>query len=104
MDFQQEPHTKCTLTICDDLDEEEENLQTVSLDNDHWTMEEFPDRQLCIHVHSVPHELCLYPCPYLDYTSSSYYNTLDLSDISGFDDLMTTSSDEIIPAIDNIGY
>ena len=67
-------------------------------------MEEIPDRPLCIHEHSVPHELCPYPCPYLDYTSSSYYNTLDLSDISKFEDSMTTSSDEDIPTLDDIGY
>ena len=41
----------------------------------------------------------------MDYTSTSYYNTLDLSDISEFEDLMTTSSDEDIPALDHeIGY
>ena len=67
-------------------------------------MEEILDRHLCIHEHSIPHELCLYPCPYLDYTSSSYNDTLDLSDISAFEDLMTTSSDEDIPALDDIGY
>ena len=67
-------------------------------------MEEIPHQPLCIHEHSAPHELCLYPCPYLDYTSSSYYDTLDLSDISEFEDLMTTSSDENIPAPDKVGY
>ena len=41
----------------------------------------------------------------MDYTSSSYYDTLDLSDIFEFEDLMTTSSDEDIPALDkDIGY
>ena len=29
---------------------------------------------------------------------------MDLSDISEFEDLMTPSSDEDIPALDNIGY
>ena len=68
-------------------------------------MEEIPDRHLHIHGHSVLHELCPYPCPYMDYTSSLYYSTLDLSDISEFEDLMTTSSDEDIPALDEyIGY
>ena len=97
---------KCTLTTHDDLDdEEEEDFQTVSLEDDHWTTKEIPDRYLCIREHSVPHELCPYPCPYMDYISSSYYNTLDLSDISEFEDLMTTSSDEDIPALDeDIGY
>ena len=43
MDFLQHPPSKCTLTICNDLDvEEEEDFQTVSLD-DHLTMEEIPD-------------------------------------------------------------
>ena len=105
IDYLQQPHFKCTLTICDDLDgEEDKDFQTVSLEGDHWTTEEIPDRHLCIHEHSVLHELCSYPCPYLDYTSSSYYNTLDLSDISEFEDLMTTSIDEDIPALDEVGY
>ena len=95
------------LPICDDLDEEEEegeNFQTVSLEDDHWTMEEILDRHLCIHEHSLPHGLYPYPCPYLAYTSSSYYDTLDQSDISEFKDVMTTSSDEDIPALDKVGY
>ena len=85
-------------------DEEEEDFQTVPLDDEHWDMEEIPDRPLCIHKHSLPHGLCPYPCPYSDYQASSDYNSLDLSDISEFEDLMTTSSDEDIPALDNIGY
>ena len=54
---------------------------------------------LCIHEHSLP-----YPCPYSDYQASSYYDKLDLSDISQFEDLMTTSSDEDIPGLKDIGY
>ena len=105
MSFQQ--HTKCILTICDNLDddEEEESFQTLPLEDKHWTTEEIPDRHLCIHEHSVLHELCPYSCPYMDYTSSlSYSDTLDLSDISEFEDLMTTSSNEEIPTLDDIGY
>ena len=68
-----------------------------------YTTEEIPDRHLCIYKHPVPHSLCPYPCPYMDYTSTSY-NKLDLSDISEFEDLMTTSSDEDIPGLDEIGY
>ena len=103
--FLQQPPSECTLLICDDLDEEEkEDFQTVSLEDDHWTMEEIPDRHLCIHEHSLPHELCPYLCQYLDYTSSPYYDTLDLSDLSKFEDLMTTFSDENIPALDEVGY
>ena len=45
MDFLQHPHPMCTLTICEDLDddEEEKDFQTISLEDDHWTMEEIPD-------------------------------------------------------------
>ena len=99
--------SKYTYTICDDPeeDEEEEDFQTVTLDDAHWTTEEMPDRQLCIHKYSVPHLLCPFPCPYVDYTSILYHNTLDLSDISEFEDLMTTFSDEDTPALDDeIGY
>ena len=106
MDLPPQAHSKCTLTIHDDLDsEEEEDFQTVPVEDYHWTTEEIPDRHLCIHEHSASHELCPYPCPYIDYTSSSYYDTLDLSEISEVEDLMTTSSNEDIPALDDeIGY
>ena len=77
----------------------------MTLDDAHWTREEIPDRHLCIHEHSVPHLLCPFPCPYVDYTSTSYHNALDLSDISEFEVLMTTSSNEDISALDDeIGY
>ena len=105
--FLQQTPSKCTLPICDDLDdndEEEEDFQTVSLEDDHWSMEEILDRNLYIHEHSLPHGVCPYPFPYLDYTSSSYYDTLDLSDISEFEDLMTTSINEDILALDKVGY
>ena len=102
----QHPTSKCTLNAYVNLEEgeEEENFQTVSLDNEHWNTEEIPDRHLCIHEHSLPHGLCPYPCPHLDYTTSLYYYTLDLSDISEFEDLMTTSSNEDIPVLDEVGY
>ena len=81
-------------------EEEEGDFPTVPLNDEHWDMEGIPDRHLCIHEHSLPHGLC----PYLDYQTSSYYDTLDLSDISEFEDLMTTSSDEDIPALKDVGY
>ena len=41
----------------------------------------------------------------MDYSSTLYHNTLDLSDISEFEDLMATSSDEDMPGLDDeIGY
>ena len=86
------------------LEEEEEDFQTVSLDDEHWTTKEIPDRPLCIHKHLLPHRLCPYPCPYANYQTPSYYETMDLSDISEFEDLMTTSSDEDIPALKDSMY
>ena len=100
--FAQQTCYKPIHTVCDDLEEDkEEDFQNVPLDDNHWTTDEIPDRHLCIHKHSVPHSLCPYPCLYMDYTSTAYHNTLGLSDISEFEDLMTTSSDEDIPGLDD---
>ena len=105
--FQQHP-SKCTLNAFVTLEageeEVEEDFQTVPLDDEHWDMEEIPDRPLYIHEHSLPHGLCPYQCPYSDYQVSSYYDILDLSDIFKFEDLMTTSSNGDIPALNDIGY
>ena len=94
-----DPHelsSKYNLDTHINMEEEEEDFQTVSLDDEHWTTEEIPDRPLCVHKHSLPHGLCLYPCPHANYQTPSYFETMDLSDISKFKDLMTTSSDEDI--------
>ena len=81
-------------TMGDDF-EEEEDFQTVALNDEHWITEPVPDRHLCIHKHSQPHSLCCYKCLYgPDSASVSYPDILDLSDISDFKDVMTTSSDE----------
>ena len=56
---------------------EEEDFQTVPLDDDHWTDEQIPDRPLCVHSHLVQHELCMFLWPYADYLISSYLNELD---------------------------
>ena len=85
IDVFQQPSSKYTLNAYISLEreeEEEEDFSTVPLSDNHWDMEEIPNRHLCIHEHSLPHGLCPYPCPYLDYQASSYYDTLDLSDIS----------------------
>ena len=95
---------KHTLAAYEHLEEEgteEEDFQTIPLDDDHWTTEEITDRPLCIHKHSLPHVLCLYPCPYVDYQTPPYFEIMDLSYISEFEDLMTTSSDEDIPALED---
>ena len=107
MGFAQQLLSKPIYTIHGDLEEdkEKEDFQKVTLADDHWTAEEMPDRHLCIHNHSVLHSLCPYPCLYMDYISASYHDTLDLSDIAEFEDLMMASSDEDIPALDDeIGY
>ena len=59
--FAQQPHSKPIYTMCDDLevDREEEDFQTVPLDNNHRSTENIPDRHLCIHKHSVPHHCVL---------------------------------------------
>ena len=82
----------------------EEDFQTVPLDDEHRDMEEIFDRTLCVHEHALSHELCPYPCPYANYQTSSYYNTLDINNISAFEDIMTTSSDEDIPPLKDIRY
>ena len=76
----------------------------VSLDNDHWTTEEIHDRTLCIHEHALPHELCPYPCPYANYQMPLYIDSLDLSDISNFEDIMIMSSNEDILALEDMPY
>ena len=75
----------------------------VSLNDDHWSTEEIPDRTLCIHEHASPHGLCPYPCPYVNYPTPSYSDSLDSSDISNFEDIIT-SSNEDITALDDMPY
>ena len=58
------------VTLEADEEEEEEDFQTVLHDDEHWDMEEIPDRHLYIHEHSLPNGLCPYLCPYLDYQTS----------------------------------
>ena len=82
-------HSLAAYEQLEDEADEEEDFQTI------------PDRPLCIHEHSLPHRLCPYLCPYVDYYTPPYFETVDLSDISKFEDLMTTSSDEDIPALED---
>ena len=93
---------KCTLhtyvTLAAEEEDMEEDFQTVPLHDEHWDMDEIPDRTLCVHEHTLPHGLCPYPCLYTNYQTSSYYNTLGISNILEFEDIMTTSSDEGHPS------
>ena len=53
------PASKSIYPISDDLEEEEEeDFQTVALDDDHWITDPVPDRCLCIHEH-CNHILCV---------------------------------------------
>ena len=85
-------------------EDEEEDFQMVPLDDEHWTTEEVPDRTLCIPKHALLHGLCPYPCSYAKYLLPSYAEFMDLSDISDFEDIMITSSDEDIPALEDPPY
>ena len=97
--------SRATLDAQEHLEEdEEEDFQMVPLDDEHWTTEEVPDRTLCIHKHALPHGLCPYPCPYANYFLPSYAETMDLSDISDFEDIMIMSSKEDIPAPEDPSY
>ena len=82
-------------------DEEEEDFQMVPLNDDHWTSEEILARTLFIHEHGLPHGLCPYPFPYANFQIPSYIDSLELSDISNFEDIMITSSIEDIPALED---
>ena len=85
-------------------EDDKEDFQIVPLDDKHWTTEEVPDRNLCIHEHTLPHRLCPYLCPYVNYLLPSYADMMDLSGISNFEDIMITSSDEDIPALEDAPY
>ena len=71
----------------------------VPLDDEHWPTKEVPDRTLCMHEHALLHRLCPYVCPYANYLLPSYANTMDLSDIFNFEDIIITSSNEDITAL-----
>ena len=85
-------------------EDEEEDIQMVPLDDEYWTSEETPERILCVHEHGLPHGLCPFPCPYTNYQMSSYMDSLNLSDISDYEDYMVTSSDEDIPGMEEMPY
>ena len=93
-----------TPVYSDSSDEEEEDFQMVPLDDEHWTLEEVPERTFCIHENGLPHNLCQYPCPYGSNDTVSYMNSLDLSDILDYEDYMVTSSDEELLGMEEVPY
>ena len=76
----------------------------VPLDSGHRTSEETPERTLCIHEHGLPNGLCPYPCPYMNYQKPFYIDSLDLSDISDYEDYIFISSNEDIPTFGDTPY
>ena len=86
-------------------EEEEENFPTAPLNDDVWMEESVPVKHLCIHEDSQ-HDLCLYPCPYsldqLHFASDYSPQYMDFSDIFNFQDVMTTTSDEDIPNLEDV--
>ena len=79
-------------------------FQTVPLDDEHWTLEIVPERTFCIHKNGLPNKLCQHPCPYGSNDTVSYMDSLDLSDISDYEDYMVTSSDEELPGMEEVPY
>ena len=49
----------------------EEDFQMVPLDDEHWTSKDTLERTFGIHGHGLPHGLCPYPCPYVNYQMPS---------------------------------
>ena len=85
--------------------DEEEDFQTVPIDDEHWTTEMVPERAFCIHENGLPNNVCQYPCPYENNNAASYMDSLELSDISDYEDyMMTTSDDEELPGLEEVPY
>ena len=85
--------------------DEEEDFQTVPLDNEHWMTDTVPERTFCIHENGLPNNVCQYPCPYGNSDTVSYMDSLDLSDILDYEDyMMTTGDDEELPGLEEVPY
>ena len=52
----------------------EEEFQIVPLNDEHWDMEEIPNRHLCIHKHSLPHTDYAHTCVHIQITR--YHHTM----------------------------
>ena len=84
-----------------DLEGEEEDFQTVPLDDEFWSTEIVPERTLCIHENGLLNSICSHPCPYGQNGTTSYIDSLDLSDISDLEDhFLTTSDDKELPTLE----
>ena len=92
-------------TTPDSSDIEDEDFQTVPLDNKHWSTEMVPERTFCIHENGLPNNVCSYPFPYGHNGTASYIDSLDLSNISDLEDhFLTTGDDEELPGLEEVPY
>ena len=97
--------TSTSNTSPESSDTEEEDFQTVPMDDEHWTTELAPERTFCIHENGLPNNICSYPCPYQSNNTVSYIESLDLSDVSDLEDhFLTTSDEEELPGLEEVPY
>ena len=54
---------------------EDEDFQTVPMDDEHWTTEMIPERTFCIHENGLPNNVCAYPCPYGPNNTTPYIDS-----------------------------
>ena len=90
----------------DSTSDDDEDFQMVPIDDEYWTTEMVPERTFCIHEDGLPNNACQYPCPYgINNDSVSYIDSLEISDISDYEDyMMTTSDDEELPGLEEVPY
>ena len=90
----------------DNSSNDEEDFQMVPIDDEHWTTDMVPERTFCIHEDGLPNNACQCPCPYgINNDSVSYMDSLEISDISDYEDyMMTTSNDEELPGLKEVPY
>ena len=63
------------------------------------------ERTFSIHENGLLNNVCKYPCPYGNSNTASYMDSLDLSNISNYEDyMMTTSDDEELPGFEEVPY
>ena len=59
-------------SLAPESSDEEEDFQTVPINDKHWTTEMVPVKTFCIHENGLPNNVCQYPCPYGNNNSASY--------------------------------
>ena len=90
----------------DSSSDDEEDFQMVPIDDEHWTTEMVPERTFCIHENGLPNNVCQYPCLYgINNDSVSHMDSLEISNISNYEDyMMTTSDNEELPGLEEVPY